>query len=88
MTDRCIIFNMNTSWGWLDCYCYNSKISFGGIKNVTSTGIIECIWGECMYILYNIEMIMLTTWMMWVLLTHEVENTSGTIRYYNKKVVC
>jgi hypothetical protein len=39
-----------------------------------------------MNILYNIEMIMLTTEMMWVLLTHEVENTSGTVRYYNKKV--
>ena len=41
--------------------------------------------GECMYILYNIEMIMITTEMMWVLLTHEFENTSGALRYYNKK---
>ena len=44
-------------------------------------------WGECMYILYNIEMIMLTVEMMWVLLTHEFENTSGDVRYYNKKVI-
>ena len=42
--------------------------------------------GECTYILYNIEMIMLTTEMMGVFLTHEVENTSRAIRYYNKKV--
>ena len=34
-------------------------------------------FGECKYILYNIEMIMLTVEMMWVLLTHIVENTSG-----------
>jgi hypothetical protein len=39
-----------------------------------------------MYILYNIEMIMLTTKMMGVFLTHEVVNISGDIRYYNKKV--
>ena len=43
-------------------------------------------WGDCLYISYNIEMIILTTEMMWVLLTHEVENTLGTVRYYNKKV--
>jgi len=43
-------------------------------------------FGECMNILYNIEMIMLTVEMMWVLLTHEVENPSGIVRYYNKKV--
>jgi len=36
---------------------------------------------------YIIEMIMLTTEMMWVFLNHEVENTSGTVRYYDKKVV-
>jgi hypothetical protein len=43
-------------------------------------------WGECMYIYYNIEIIILTAEMMRVLLTHEVENILGTIRYYNKKV--
>ena len=79
---------MITSWRWLHCCCYNFKICFGAIKNVTSTGIIECIWGECMYILYNIEMIMLIVEMMWVLLTHEVENTLGMVRYYNKKFAC
>ena len=35
---------------------------------------------------YIIEMIVLIDEMMWLLLTHEVENTSGTVRYYNKKV--
>ena len=30
-------------------------------------------------------MIMLTVQMMWVLLNHEVENTSEIVRYYNKK---
>ena len=43
--------------------------------------------GDCTYILYNIEMIMLTTEMMWILLNHEVEKPSGAVRYYNKKVV-
>jgi hypothetical protein len=43
-------------------------------------------FGECMDILYNIEMIMLIVEMMQVLLTHEDENTSGTIIYHNKKV--
>jgi hypothetical protein len=42
--------------------------------------------GECTYILYNIEMIMLTTEMMRVFLTREVENPSRTVRYYNKKI--
>ena len=42
---------------------------------------------ECMYILYNIEMIMLTAKMMWVLLTREVENNLGDVRSCNKKVV-
>ena len=37
-------------------------------------------FGECMYILYNVEMIMTIVEMMWVLLTHEVENTSGVVR--------
>ena len=43
-------------------------------------------FGEWMYILYGIEIIMLTTEMMWVLLTNEVENTLGVVRYCNKKV--
>jgi hypothetical protein len=37
-------------------------------------------FGECMYILYKIEMITIASEMMLVFLTHEVENISGAIR--------
>jgi len=37
-------------------------------------------FGEGMYILYKTKMIMITIEIMWVLLTHEVENNSGAVR--------
>jgi hypothetical protein len=37
-------------------------------------------------ILYGIEMILLIAEMMSILLTHEVDNTLGVVRYCNKKV--
>ena len=43
--------------------------------------------GECMYVLHCIEYIMLAAEMIWLLLTLEVENISGVVRYCNKKVV-
>jgi hypothetical protein len=43
-------------------------------------------FSECMHILYFMEMIMLTTEMLCLLLTHEVENISGVVRYCNKRV--
>jgi hypothetical protein len=58
---------------------------FGVVENVAS-GITQII--ECMYILYSIEMIMLTTEKTRVWLTREFENTSEAVRNGNKKVAC
>jgi len=42
---------------------------------------------ECMHILYFMEIIMLTTEMLWLLLNCEVENTSGVVIYCNERFV-
>jgi len=50
-------------------------------------GIIKCILvNACIYKLYFLEMNVLTTETMCLLLTLEVENFSGVVRYCKKKV--
>ena len=60
---------------------------FGAIKKRLQVILHELLNAFGWMHVYIIELIMLTTKMMWVLLTHEVEKTSGIVRYYNKKVV-
>jgi hypothetical protein len=43
-------------------------------------------FGECMNILYFIEIIMLIDEMLILLLTRKVKNISGTVRYYNERI--